>query len=240
MLCQPESYTLFVASRVTTAPDMATYQDVLRRLAKKPGMNQTKLAALMGLKRQSMTKLLSNKPDAQKSLPLQRLQRLAQRFPEEAVEILSLPTEADDAPKAKEQGGAMASVIEEEVDFDTIPIVSFESGQDGIAIRKVDGSKPRPPILRAVRHAYAFYMPDDTMEPRYRKGWLLWVNPGKPVLDGRDAVVYPKAGGIPVVREIKRDRGKRVAAPLATKSARSLAEADIDHMHLVVGTDQEG
>ncbi len=82
------------------------------------------------------------------------------------------------------------------------------------------------------------YVPDDTMEPRYRRGWLLWVNPAKPASEGRDAVVFTKAG-LTTVRHLERRKGKLIAAALAP-NAPVIPESEIAIAHLIVGADQEG
>jgi phage repressor protein C with HTH and peptisase S24 domain len=122
-------------------------------------------------------------------------------------------------------------------DDDIIPVFAFSVTDAGEVVRKAVGSKIRPPLLQAVRDAYAIYMPDESMEPRYRRGWLLWVNPVKPVSEGRDALVFPK-DGVPTVRQIERARGKLIGRAL--KRGATVTLANDTNRHLIVGADQEG
>lgn len=51
----------------------------------------------------------------------------------------------------------------------------------------------RPPSLTAARNAYAVYVQGDSMWPRFEPGWLLHVNPNRPVRKGDNVVVQIKA-----------------------------------------------
>jgi phage repressor protein C with HTH and peptisase S24 domain len=57
--------------------------------------------------------------------------------------------------------------------------------------RSVD-AVPRPRVLDGVPGAYAVFMPDDSMEPRYFTGELLFIHPGKPFKIGSFVVVTVK------------------------------------------------
>ena len=47
----------------------------------------------------------------------------------------------------------------------------------------------RPAPLATVRDAFAMYVVNDSMEPRYRQGDLLLIHPQRPVRPGRDVLV---------------------------------------------------
>jgi SOS-response transcriptional repressor LexA len=51
----------------------------------------------------------------------------------------------------------------------------------------------RPPSLAGARNAYAVYVQGDSMSPRFEAGWLLHVNPNRPVRRGDNVVVQIKA-----------------------------------------------
>lgn len=53
----------------------------------------------------------------------------------------------------------------------------------------------RPPSLAGARNAYAVYVQDETMSPRFEPGWLLHVNPSRPVLRGDNVVVQIRGSG---------------------------------------------
>ena len=47
----------------------------------------------------------------------------------------------------------------------------------------------RPPQLAGVRNAYGVYVTGDSMMPRFEPGWLLHINPNRPVTVGASVVV---------------------------------------------------
>lgn len=73
----------------------------------------------------------------------------------------------------------------------------------------------RPPQLQGVRNAYAIYVNGESMHPLFRPGWLLHVNPNRPLTPGCGVVVQirPEDGhGLPLcyVKEFVRRSGGRL------------------------------
>jgi phage repressor protein C with HTH and peptisase S24 domain len=72
----------------------------------------------------------------------------------------------------------------------------------GSAVGGVDGSfemngqeveyVERPPSLSGARNAYGVYVKGDSMSPRFEEGWLVQVNPSRPVRKGDNVVVQLK------------------------------------------------
>jgi phage repressor protein C with HTH and peptisase S24 domain len=120
-----------------------------------------------------------------------------------------------------------------------IPIHDSGAGADFLQADPV-GYTSCPPNLAGVRDAYAVYVADDTMEPRYAPGWLLYVHPSKPPVLDRDVVVVKKDhhvvirqlvtlhGGVPKLRQFN---------PLETFD---IAMSEIVTLHLIVGVNHEG
>lgn len=73
----------------------------------------------------------------------------------------------------------------------------------GAAIGGVDGAfalngqhhefAARPPQLAGVRNAYGVYVNGDSMHPMFQAGWLLHVNPNRPLTAGCGVVVQVRA-----------------------------------------------
>ncbi len=53
----------------------------------------------------------------------------------------------------------------------------------------------RPPQLAGVRNAYGVYVNGDSMHPMFQAGWLLHVNPNRPLTAGCGVVVQVRADG---------------------------------------------
>jgi hypothetical protein len=75
--------------------------------------------------------------------------------------------------------------------------------QDGVLVDNPDWIEG-PPVLRNVPDAYAVVMPDISMEPRYREGDILFVNPEIYPTRGDDVVVQLKYKDrtICIIREV--------------------------------------
>ena len=101
------------------------------------------------------------------------------------------------------------------------------------------GYTARPASLAGVRGAYAIYMDDDSMAPRYEQGWLLHVNPFKPPVRGRDVVVL-KRGQIVLIKQFVGWEGDTlILRQLNPPDTLRIPREDVVECHLVVGTDQE-
>ena len=102
------------------------------------------------------------------------------------------------------------------------------------------GYTARPNNLVGVRGAYAIYMCDETMEPRYQQGWLLHVNPFKPPIRGRDVVVQKTDKTVLIKQFLRWDNDALVLRQLNPEKELRIPRAEIGECHLVVGVDQEG
>jgi phage repressor protein C with HTH and peptisase S24 domain len=124
-----------------------------------------------------------------------------------------------------------------------IPIRSGARGGAGQEMFLQDGPigyTGRPQSLRGVREAYALYMTGDSMEPRYRAGWVLHVNPFKPVVRGRDVVLHKKDSTVLVKEFVRRDEHHTHVRQLNPPAELSFANDELVETHLIVGSDQEG
>lgn len=240
MLCQGDFSGLGVAETATVSV-MTDLKDYIKAVRTRNGMTQGQLASLMGYTGKSRRQIVSRVEKGTAGLAPTRLQQLKEKLDLDATEILSLRSPVQVRMPRNNKKAGLTNMYETGGELDSIPLFAYmppeHSGE--AALRVVVGSKARPPLLHAVRNAYAIYMPDETMEPRYRKGWLLWINPAKPAPEDRDAVVFTKSGEV-VVRHLVRRSGKLVAEPLVPNSAAVIPAADIVRVHLVVSADQEG
>ena len=93
----------------------------------------------------------------------------------------------------------------------------------------------RPPSLAQVRDAYAIYVVGDSMQPRFRPGQILHVNPFKPAQPGA-GVVVTKTNGAVLIKEFVRQDGKtlhvRQYNPAETLD---YLTAEVAAVHVVVG-----
>ena len=64
-----------------------------------------------------------------------------------------------------------------------IPLLSWEQSSKTL-VSDFQETIASPPTLAGVKGAYAIYMPDDTMEPRYNAGEILYIRPNRPLIKG--------------------------------------------------------
>ena len=71
----------------------------------------------------------------------------------------------------------------------------------------------RPSILEGVPDAFAMYVVNDSMEPRYRQGDLLLVHPHRPVKPGNDVLCVKISGNrehLAMIKQLVRANSKEV------------------------------
>jgi transcriptional regulator with XRE-family HTH domain len=208
----------------------------IRVLRKMRGLTQEKLGIAVGFPedqaRQRVYKIEKNKTP----LTSNDLRKFADALQTTAADILEGEDATGGRPAHVRVGGAVNSTVVEQ--GEAIPLIAYS--QDGTE-RRVVGYVERPPSLRGVRHGYAIYAFDDSMEPRYGQGWLLYVNPTKPPRVGRDVLVVRRDGHPPLVRQLERQaQGQVTLRALADDERVVLKHGDIAEMHLIMGSDQEG
>ena len=205
----------------------------LRALRLKRGLTQEELGLAVGFDigqaRQRVSKLETNK----QPMTTDHLRKFADALHTTPGEILEGELPPRGSATSRRAGGVVVNTVAEQ--GEAIPLVAY--GNDG---RHVVGYVERPPSLRGVRHAYALYVFDDRMEPRYVPGWLLYVNPTKPPHVGRDVFVVRRAG-MPLVRQLERQTcGEIVLRALVDDERIILKQDEVAEMHLIIGADQEG
>jgi phage repressor protein C with HTH and peptisase S24 domain len=121
---------------------------------------------------------------------------------------------------------------------ETIPVRNIGRNQGDDRMPDV-GTTLRPANLEGVRDAYAVYMTGDSMEPRYEQGWLLYINPARPPLKGRDVVVY-QGDNISIRRYLGQTESELILEQLNPRREIRIALNSVWEIHLIVGSDQDG
>jgi phage repressor protein C with HTH and peptisase S24 domain len=168
-----------------------------RRKAKK--MTQSSLARLLGVSPQSVQQLETGHTTAPRFLV-----QLAEALGEEPGYLVHLQGQPDEAA---EEVIARAREVEMDAEYERvlpeamavvqgalgkrIPVyASAQAGPGGMSVQSTPIDwVDRPGPMATVRDAFAVYVVNDCMEPRYHQGDLLLINPHKPVRPGQDALV---------------------------------------------------
>lgn len=205
-----------------------------------PKMSQERLAELANTTKQTIHKL----EVGEIRLDLYWMDRLAPLLGVEPAELMP-KNKTGTATVLLGGEAALAPRLEPMDRTDLIPIRSAARGGEEQEMFLEDGPlghTQRPRSLLGVQGAYAIYMLGDSMEPRYRQGWLLHINPLKPPAKGRDVVVT-KSDNVVMIKEfVGWDRGELVLRQLNPADAPliRIPARDIRDCHLVVGCDMEG
>ena len=157
---------------------MDTPGERLRYLRQKAGLSQTQLAQRLGCTQQAIQRCetgQTNRPrylyDAAKLFGV-------------SYDWLSYGHENTDYKPSSIEPYSMKGVSELRQSSDKdLPIMSLSiGGREGRYILTGDMGEyiARPPQLEGVQKAYALYIQDQSMEPRFLKGEIVYIHPGKP------------------------------------------------------------
>lgn len=95
--------------------------------------------------------------------------------------------------------------------------------------------RPRPPQLSGVAGAFALFLPDDELAPRYRAGEVIYVHPSKPPLSGTYVVIRLRGPSKQVfIGEISEIALNSVEIRTARGRLRTIAKQDIGQIGRIV------
>lgn len=234
---------------VCTLLGMKTLSERLTHARALAGISQSELARRIGVKPQSIQAIESGRVRTSK-------------FTFKMAKVLGVPPEWLDEGKGEppseafpdETAAELEAIVHPEVAQFTplgpqgrpemIPIRSAARGGNDQLMFMDDpvGYTRRPSNLEGIKDAYAIYMVGDSMSPRYEPGWLLHVNPHKPPKPGR-CVVVEKRNGAVMVKLLASRRGGVVELRSINSDYPDpilLQEGEIRHLHVIVGSDEEG
>lgn len=165
------------------------------------GLSQDRLAGLAETTRSQIVKL----ERGERRLTVDWMRRLAPALGCAPADLLSATdTQRTDAPAGSE--AAPAEGLEPDDRRDMLAVRSGARGGADQEMFLTDGPidyVARPAYLRNVRAAYALYVIGDSMDPRYRLGQLVHVNPSRPFGPG-DGVAVTKRSAAVLVKEFVR------------------------------------
>lgn len=159
---------------------MGVNPNIVKDLREKHGLSQSELARRVGVTPQAIQQLEDGKVrNPRYLLPL--------------AEVLGVPPAGLGEEAAARKGATTESPQIHAVTFGSkdLPVyASAQGGREGSMVVSYDPIewRERPSILERVPDAFAMYVVNDSMEPRYRQGDLLLVHPRRPVRPGNDVL----------------------------------------------------
>lgn len=158
----------------------------IRAGLEKPGKTQRGLAAALGVDPSAVSRLLAGS----RHLRAAELPLVAFYLESDVPDALSGP--ADPAPAARQrQTSATTRAFGVAVARDLPVMGNAVAGSDGVFLMngEIHDYIERPPSLQGVANAYAVYVADTSMVPRYFPGETLHVHPGRAITHGDDTFV---------------------------------------------------
>lgn len=93
----------------------------------------------------------------------------------------------------------------------------------------------RHPAQAGIRQAFALYMPDDSMSPRYFAGEIIYVHPHRPAVPAQDVVLVTQAGVFSVCRLLSADAQTLRVQTFNPASEAEVARSEIAAVYAIVG-----
>jgi SOS-response transcriptional repressor LexA len=120
-----------------------------------------------------------------------------------------------------------------------LPILGYaKAGVDGFFIvnGEVQGYTVRPDILQGVKDAYSVYAQDNSMDPAFKTGHLVWVDPLRPPRSGDDVVIQLRDGQAFLKNLVRRTEKALICRQHNPAIEVKFETANVKSVHLVVGT----
>lgn len=108
---------------------------------------------------------------------------------------------------------------------------------DGPSLTEKDAADwiPRSPVQLGSRDAFAVFVVSDEMSPRYCKGEIAYIHPGRPAETGRDVLVVPE-NAPPFLARLVRDGAEKIrVAQFSPAKEKDVSRKNIRAVYAVVG-----
>jgi phage repressor protein C with HTH and peptisase S24 domain len=209
--------------------------DWIRSGLHKPGKTQRGLAAALGVDASAVSRLLAGTRQL-KAAEIAAVARYLEIVPPAAIPPVADPT-SNAAPLAFAPSAMQGPR--------NLPVVGTAvAGHDGMFLMngQIHDYIERPPSLQGVAGAYAVYVADRSMEPRYFAGETLHVHPGRPIPQGDNVFVVvqlkPDAEGEPpkalVKQFVRRTANRLVLRQYNPPAELAFDTTDIASVHLII------
>jgi phage repressor protein C with HTH and peptisase S24 domain len=111
-----------------------------------------------------------------------------------------------------------------------VPVFAFQAGK-----RQPIDFVTRHPQQAGIADAFAYYMQDDSMAPRYFAGEIVYVHPHRPPQPPHDCVMVLKNGDIHILRLLHMAADKIRVQQFNPVCEKEIARKEIDVIYTVIG-----
>lgn len=200
------------------------HEKIRRVIDTTPGLTQRGLAERMGLNPAAVNRMLYGRRNI-----------MADEVPliEEYIGVkLDLGTARDATARVGLRGFSDVPPATFEESVAPLPLVPVYGGLRGS--ETVDWV-PRHPLQQAVRDAYALYVSEDDMQPRYFRGETVYVHPAKPVMSGSDCVIEMKDGSVLLRRLAQKTSDRLTVQQYHPSRLVEIALDDVGAIYSIIG-----
>lgn len=202
---------------------IARVHDKIREiLESKPGLTQKGLALRMGLNPAAVNRMLYGR----RNILVEEIPIIESYLGEK----LSISRQM---PRGFEDGARQEPFSPNTASQPMVPVYSIEKPLD-LDAAPVDWT-PRHPTQNGISAAFAVYVFSNDMEPRYFKGELVYLHPGRPPEPGRDCLVRLKDGPTLLRRMTRQDDDKIRVAQYRPVLEKDLPRGEIEAIYAVIG-----
>lgn len=228
---------------MNAAPQKLRLKNRIKEFRQARHWSLAKLGTRAGTTRQQIYKL----ENGELRLSHEWMERLAKAFGDGMRAADLLP----DQDEKKTDGGTarrlvagsnQAGLIFEEREFRSgprdLPILGYaKAGQVGLFIDQGErqGVTVRPEALRDVSNAYAVRVHDTSMSPAFEPGYVLHVDPTRPVKPGDNIVIQTTDGQAFIKRLVRRTERSVICEQFNPREPMEFKPAKVKAIHLVVG-----
>lgn len=210
----------------------------LREVCAQKDLKPAQLARLAGLSTTTLTRPM-NQPDHPHALKYITLERVSRVTGVPLPAHLGGPTNRAqvDGPGGTDVGKSTFALPE--VGTHDLPIYGHaRAGKSGVFMDngKVQARVVRPHYLIGVTDAYGIYVVDESMSPALEHGWLIYVDPTRPVAAGDDVVIQLADEQAFVKRMVRRRDTTVVCEQFNPRQEVAYDRADVVAIHKVIGT----
>lgn len=153
---------------------MRIYDKIKQKIEITPGLTQRGLAEAMGLDPAAVNRMIyGRRKISAEEMPLIESYLGISLTHQESVSMQTPPRGFSDTVQS-----VLSPALPQ------IPVYAFEQGT-----RRLVDWADRHPQQAGIQDAFAVYVDDSRMEPRYFPGELVYLHPGRPVQPGRDALI---------------------------------------------------
>jgi phage repressor protein C with HTH and peptisase S24 domain len=201
-----------------------------------PGLTQKGLAEKMGLNPAAVNRMLYGRRNIMaEEIPIIE-SYLGVRLDLSAAGAANIEYEQKN-PSARARRRGFSDVPPAPLGEAPVPVYSCAAGglQQGLSRGDVVDWVARHPAQFGIGNAFAIYVSSDEMEPRYFRGELVYVHPGRPPETGRDCVVEMNSGAVHIRRFLRQDGGSIRIAQFTPPAEKDIPRDDIRAIYPIVG-----